>query len=126
MIMCSGMDLEDNGEREHRSPRMLRCEVIDPVGRRHNCLVRNISRWGLGGSGTNGLATGQRVTVVLPELATLTGAVRWAGGGKFGILLDQEVVPELVRFVGEKNSAAPNWQVNERWEPTAEWRGPRC
>ena len=127
--MCSGLDLEDGDdqdEREHRSPRMLRCEIVDPVGRRHSCLVKNISRWGLGGSGTTALIAGQRVTVVLPELATISGTVRWAGGGKFGILLDHEVVPELVRFVGEKNQAAPNWQPSERWEPVDEWRGPRA
>lgn len=124
--MCSSLDLEDREERDHRSPRMLRCQIVDPVGRTHSCLVRNISRRGLGGSGTTGIAAAQQVTVILPELATLTGTVRWAAGGKFGILLDQEVVPELVRFVGEKNSAAPNWQASERWEPAAEWRGPRA
>jgi hypothetical protein len=121
--MCSGLDIE---ERDHRSPRMLRCEVIDQAGRTHSCLVKNISRWGLGGSGTSALTQGERVTIVLPELATITGAVRWVAGNKFGILLDQEVVPELVRFVGEKNEAAPKWQVCARYEPAAEWRGPRA
>ena len=123
--MCSGIDL-DIEERDHRSPRMLRCEVVDPLGRKHACLVKNISRRGLGGTGGAMLAAGQQVTIVLPELATFTGIVRWSAAGKFGVQLDQEIDPELVRFVGEKNPAAPNWQVCERWEPAAEWRGPRA
>ena len=122
--MCSGLDLEEHGEREHRSPRMLRCEIVDPLGRTHGCIIKNVSSRGIGGSGTANLAPGQRVTVVIPDLATVTGCVRWAGGGKFGIMLDQEVVPELVRFVGEKNNT-PTWVASERWEPAAEWRGPR-
>jgi hypothetical protein len=112
-------------DRDHRSPRMLRCEIIDTLGKSHSCLLRNISKHGLGGSGCNGLIAGQRVTIVIPELATLTGSIRWAGGGKFGIHLDQEIAPELVVFVAPKNPAAPQFRVAEYHEPLTEWRGPR-
>jgi hypothetical protein len=112
-------------DRDHRSPRMLRCEIIDPVGHSYSCLLKNISRHGLGGSGATRLLAGQRVTIVIPELATLTGSVRWAAGGKFGIHLDQEIVPELVVFVAPKNDAAPQFRVAEHHEPLEVWRGPR-
>ena len=121
--MCSGLDLL---ERDPRSSRMLRCEVVDSLGRSHSCVVRNISRHGLGGSGARELANDGRVTIIIPELATLTGTVRWVAGGKFGVQLDQAIEPELVRFVGERNEAAPKWEVCPRYEPAAEWRGPRA
>src|SRR5512139_1333744 len=107
--MCSSPELE---ERDHRSPRMLRCEIVDTLGARHACLLKNISRRGLGGSCSDTLEAGQPVTIHIPKLATLTGSIRWASGGRFGIRLDQEIAPELVRFVGPRNEAAPNFEVS--------------
>lgn len=121
--MCSGIDLEEPG-RDHRSPRMLRCEIVDPLGRSHEAFVKNISRFGLGGSGCHAIAGGQHVTVILPDIATFTGTVRWAAHGKFGILLDQEVEPELVRFVPAKNQAAPKFQVSPLHRPVTDWSRP--
>jgi hypothetical protein len=121
--MCSGIDIEES-ERDYRSPRMLRCEIIDAQGYSHPAFVKNISRHGLGGSGCEAIWPGQQVTVIFPELATVTGTVRWSAHGKFGILLDQEIVPELVRFVPPKNAAAPKFKVSPLHRPVTDWTRP--
>jgi len=110
--MCSGVDLEqdDQEQREVRSPRVLRCELIDTFGRSHSCLMRNISRRGVGGSGCDALAVGERVKVVLPAAGAVSGTVRWVVRDKFGINLDCEIDTEAVRFTGASNNASQQQQ----------------
>ena len=119
--MDSEVDIEG---REPRSQRILRCEIVDPFGESHPCLIKNISSKGLGGSGCDELEAGQYVTIILPEIGTLTGCIRWSADGKFGVRLDDEIVPEKVRFVGARNEAAPNFRVADLHRPVLDTRRP--
>jgi len=104
---------------------MLRCELIDSFGEVHSCLMKNISRRGLGGSGCKGLLSGQRITIVMPVLGALAGTVRWSSGEKFGINLDCEIDPDLIRTTAPTESRkSSKFEVAPMHRPTNDWRRP--
>lgn len=106
---------------------MLRCELIDSFGEVHSCLMKNVSRRGLGGSGCNRLAPGQRVTVILPVVGALAGTVRWSSGEKFGINLDCEIDPDVIRAAATAPmdaSGMRKFEVAPMHRPSNDWRRP--
>ena len=46
-------------DRDPRSSMMIRCDVVDALGRRFPCFLRNISRTGISARGCTGLCVGQ-------------------------------------------------------------------
>ena len=124
-VSDEGSDLPSFG-RDQRSQRLLRCSIVDALGRTHACLLKNISRRGVGGTGCYLLA-GQPVTVLLPGLGLLTGSVKWTSHGKFGIRLDQEIDPSAITFVPgttDRESEAPKFEVKTWHQPSNDGRRP--
>lgn len=110
-------------DREVRSPRILRCEIVDEFGEAQSYLIRNISRKGIGGSGNEGLEVGRHITINLLGLGTVTGSVRWCSGDRFGIHLDDEIEPERIRYVGV-SLEGPRFRVNDLHRPVHDSRRP--
>lgn len=104
---------------------LLRCEVIDALGRRFPCYLRNISRQGVSARGCTGLRVGQLLTLVLPVIGPIGGTVRWTGGDRFGVQLEAEIEPAVLRSAAAPAEAArPRFQLLPQHEPVTDFRRP--
>lgn len=68
-------------------------------GRDETCRlkVRNLSNGGMMGEGTLEAIRGQRVTVELRNIGTVSGSVAWTQGSRIGIAFDEEVDARVAR-----------------------------
>lgn len=106
--------------RDHRSPRLLRGALESASGKRHDLLIKNISRHGLGAKFSgHEVKQGEHVVVDLPKIGRLTGTVQWVRGGGIGLKITEEIDPSLLLF--ENNTLAPPkpgpYRVADRFQP---------
>lgn len=88
--------------REQRLSRIIRAMLITPDGREHELLIRNVSSHGLGAKAADVVVrAGDQVVVQLPNVGRITGTVRWAKVGAFGLYTAEEINTDLLFFRGE-------------------------
>lgn len=111
-------------DREHRDRRLLRAKVWSQACGEQDALIRNVSRYGLGGSVSNApLASGMDVTVTLLTGFQVRGTVRWTRGDLFGMRLHEAVNPDTV--VSEMRKQLDLKRSTGEWEVHARHRLPQ-
>ena len=112
-------------DRDPRSSMMIRCDVVDALGRRFPCFLRNISRTGISARGCTGLCVGQQISVILPVIGAIGGVIRWVNRDRFGIQLEAEIMPEMLRFAGAPVEAArPKFEPLPLHRPVTDYKRP--
>jgi hypothetical protein len=111
-------------DRDPRSAMLLRCDVIDALGRSFPCYVRNISRQGVSMRGCSGLRVGQALILALPVIGPIGGTVRWIDKDRFGVLLDSEIDPNMLRSGAVSVESAPRFQLLPQHQPMTDYRRP--
>jgi hypothetical protein len=105
-----------------RQRRLLKAHMLHPRFGRVDILVRDVSAHGIGGKCDFDLLTGESVTICLPSRPPITGRVAWSAKRAFGIQLDQNIDPLVVRSSSE--SAAQPYQVPDSAQPTGDFKRP--
>lgn len=113
-------------KRRSRQSRLLRVEVESARLGRFSATVRNVSENGIGGKAPHELDLGERVTIMLPGLLPLTGAVRWTFNGQFGIETDKIIALDALRsaYGGTLPAASESVQFQVMRPPTITSRRP--
>lgn len=76
--------------------------LLTPDGREHELLIRNVSSHGFGAKIADVVVrAGDEVVVQLPNIGKVTGTVRWAKVGAFGMHTPEEINTDLLFFRGE-------------------------
>ena len=116
----------NEGRATNRLARLLRGSVLMPSGQRHNLLIQNVSRHGIGGRFTGQrLAAGDAVTVEIANIGTFRGRVQWQSETRIGLCLDDELDVEDIRFRNGKliDGKGEGYQVPHRAMPVrSTWR----
>jgi hypothetical protein len=113
---------EDEHERDPRCSMMQRCQLIDGHGRSFSCFLRNISRRGASARGCRGLRVGQKLMLILPIIGEVDVVVRWVGGDRFGLRLQDEIDPEMLMISGIE--LQPRFEPSFIHEPVGDFRRP--
>ena len=105
-------DQDSHHTRKRRSSRIVRGTLITSSGRECDVLIRNVSSHGLGVKAADlDLKIGDQVAVQLPNVGRMTGTVRWAENGAFGIETSEEIHADLLLFGGDENRIVPKAEV---------------
>jgi len=93
---------ENDGRRsEHRSTSVLRMAVLQSGGNTQLCRVTNVSSQGIQARVFAPIATGDRVSIRLPDEFTADAKVVWIDGNLVGLHLTQPLpASALLRFSG--------------------------
>ncbi|WP_159977116.1 MULTISPECIES: PilZ domain-containing protein [unclassified Novosphingobium] len=108
-VVAAEGDVEGQGERPHRSPRVrtLIRAVIGGEGRSgQDVIVRNVSPGGMCiASRTMQPTCGETLRVALPGQVDLKAEVRWVGDGEFGVQLLGGLDVGLVQSTNRRRNA---------------------
>jgi hypothetical protein len=114
--------------REKRLSRIVRGALVTPDGREHELLIRNVSDHGFGAKTADVVVrAGDQVVVQLPNIGRITGTVRWAKVGAFGVHTAEAIDTDLLLFRGEERAIAPRpdeFRVPRSFEPNVDPRRP--
>jgi PilZ domain len=97
---------EDAPVREQRLGRFVGITIERAGKPPEKAIACNVSSSGLGGKTSLMLQPGERITLHLPNNESVSATVCWCAKGRFGVRLDQTIVPETIR-PGEGGKIGP-------------------
>jgi hypothetical protein len=110
----------EEGRVYQRYSRLLRGALCDASGHRHDLLIKNVSRYGVGAKFSGpGVKIGDEVQVDIPHIGICHGTVRWMRNGNIGVQLLEAVDPEQLRFQNTELTAreTESYHVADRFQP---------
>ncbi|QOT72114.1 MULTISPECIES: hypothetical protein [Sphingobium] len=107
-----------------RQRRLLKARMRHPDYGEIDILVRDVSEMGLGGRCEFDLAVGESVVILLPDCRPAQGKIAWRKGQSFGVHLEAQINPEVVKSRAPADRPAEGYQVPEAFRPSAETKRP--